>query len=101
MELRDISIDNHKYGGYDFLADQKKKIMSYQANNNEQPDKGQILVYKGKDGNMKLEVRLQDESIWPSINQMAELFSVNKSSISKHLKNIYESDELERGQLLQ
>ncbi len=61
-----------------------------------QKDKGELLVYRGKDGNMKLEVRLQDETIWLTINQMAELFQVDKSGISRHLKNIFESGELQR-----
>ena len=57
--------------------------------------KGELLVYQDKDGEMKLEVRLQNETIWLTINQMAALFGVNKSGISRHLKNIYESGELQ------
>jgi len=53
--------------------------------------RGQFLVYKTEDGHVKIETRLQDETIWLSINQMAELFSVDKSGISRHLKNIFES----------
>ena len=58
--------------------------------------RGQFLVYKTEDGHVKIETRLQDETIWLSINQMAELFSVDKSGISRHLKNIFESGELSR-----
>ncbi len=58
--------------------------------------KGELLIYKGKDGNMKLDVRLQNETMWLSITQMAELFDVDKSGISRHLKNIFESGELKR-----
>lgn len=57
---------------------------------------GQFLVYQGKDGEMKLEVRLQNETIWLTINQMAELFGVDKSGISRHLKNIFDTEELQR-----
>jgi len=60
------------------------------------PGKGQFLVYRGKDGEMKLEVRLQDETIWLTINQMADLFGVDKSGISRHLKNIFDTEELQR-----
>ncbi len=60
------------------------------------PAQGTLLVYRGNDGAMKLEVRLQNETIWLTINQMAELFGVDKSGISRHLKNIFKSAELLR-----
>jgi len=59
-------------------------------------EKGDFLVYPGKNGEMKLEVRLHNESVWLTINQMAELFGVDKSGISRHLKNIFETGELHR-----
>ena len=57
--------------------------------------KGELLVYQGNDGSMKLEVRLQNETIWLTISQMAQLFGIDKSGISRHLKNIYETGELQ------
>lgn len=62
-----------------------------------EPAKGQLLVYRAPDGGMKLEVRLQNETIWMTLNQMVQLFGVDKSGISRHLKNIFESRELDRG----
>jgi len=59
-------------------------------------EKGDFLVYQGKNGEMKLEVRLQNETVWLTINQMAKLFCVDKSGISRHLKNIFETGELQR-----
>ena len=56
----------------------------------------QFLIYQGKNGEVKLDVRLENETIWLSINQMAELFDVDKSGISRHLKNIFKSGELTR-----
>jgi len=56
----------------------------------------QFLIYQASNGDVKLDVRLQDETIWLTINQMAELFGVDKSGISRHLKNIFECDELLR-----
>ena len=58
--------------------------------------RGQFLVFQAEDGSAKLEVRLQGETIWLSINQMAELFCVDKSGISRHLKNVFETGELQR-----
>lgn len=53
----------------------------------------QIILYDG-DGGIKIQVVLEDESVWLTLNQMAELFDRDKSSISKHIKNIFESGEL-------
>lgn len=55
----------------------------------------QILIYQTEDGNTKIEVRMQDETVWLSLNQMAELFQVDKSGVSRHLKNIFETGELQ------
>jgi hypothetical protein len=57
---------------------------------------GEILLYQVDDQGPRLEVRLQDESVWLSLNQMAELFQVDKSGISRHLKNIFDTGELRR-----
>ncbi len=60
------------------------------------PDKGEMLVYQTDDGQVKLDVRLENESLWLSLNQMASLFGVDKSGVSRHLKNIFETGELVR-----
>ena len=62
--------------------------------------RGEIVLYNGADGDLRLEARFHDESIWLSINQMAELFDVDKSGISRHLKNIFESGELNRNSVV-
>jgi len=53
-----------------------------------------ILLYKTPSEEIKLEVLIQNETIWLTQKQIAELFSVNVPAISKHIKNIYESGEL-------
>lgn len=57
-------------------------------------DKGQIILYQTQGGESKIEVRLANESVWLTADKMAELFQRNKSTISRHIKNIYESGEL-------
>lgn len=57
-------------------------------------DKGQIVLFQTEDGQTKIEVQLKDETVWLTIDQMAELFQRNKSTISRHIKNIYEDREL-------
>ena len=59
-------------------------------------DKGQILLYQTPDGESRIEVRLQDETVWLSLDQMAELFQRNKSTISRHIKNVFEEGELQK-----
>lgn len=55
---------------------------------------GEFLLYTTDDGNSQLEVRLIDESIWLSIEQMAELFQRDKSVISRHISNVFGEGEL-------
>ena len=57
-------------------------------------DKGQILLYQTPDGESRIEVRLQGETVWLNQEQMAELFQRNKSTISRHINNAYEEGEL-------
>lgn len=61
-----------------------------------QEDKGQILLYQTPDGESRIEVKLQDETVWLNLDQMAELFQRNKSTISRHIKNVFEEGELEQ-----
>ncbi len=57
-------------------------------------ERGQILLYTTQDGINKIEVKLADETVWLTIDQMAELFQRNKSTISRHVKNIFDEGEL-------
>ena len=59
-------------------------------------DKGQILLYQTPDGETRIEVRLQGETVWLNLDQMAELFQRNKSTISRHIKNVFEEGELKK-----
>ena len=60
------------------------------------PVKTEFLLYKTEDGRVRIQTRLEDETVWLGINQMSELFGVDKSGISRHLKNIFETGELTR-----
>jgi len=59
-------------------------------------ERGEIVIYQADDGSSSLEVRLYDDSLWMSLNQIAALFDRNKSVISRHLNNIFKSGELQR-----
>ena len=56
---------------------------------------GEIILYQAADGTSKIEVTLQNETVWLTLDQMAELFQRNKSTISRHVKNILECGELD------
>jgi len=64
--------------------------------NDMEEDKGQILLYQTPDGESRIEVTLQGETVWLSLDQMAELFQRNKSTISRHIKNVFEEGELDK-----
>ena len=59
--------------------------------------KGQFLVYATEDGRMKIEVRLEGETVWLTKADIAELFQVKPQNITMHLKNIYAEGELDEG----
>ena len=56
----------------------------------------EVILYQSPDGEVKLDVRLERETVWLSLTQIATLFERDKSVISRHLGNIFSSGELER-----
>ena len=63
-------------------------------------NKGEIIIYQTQDGETKLSVNLQDETVWLSLDQIAELFQRDKSTISRHIKNVFEEGELQRNSVV-
>jgi hypothetical protein len=57
---------------------------------------GEIVIYQTEDGQAKLDVKLERETIWLNLDQMATLFGRDKSVISRHLNNVFKSQELLR-----
>jgi len=60
----------------------------------EPPAQGQFLVYPTEDGRVKIDVRLEGETVWLTQGHMAELFQSSKQNVGQHLKNIFEEGEL-------
>lgn len=54
----------------------------------------EIIIYQTQDGQTKIDVRLENETVWLTQNQMAELFQTTKQNESSHIKNIFEEGEL-------
>jgi len=65
-----------------------------QGENNMQSELGEIILYQAEDGSSLVDVRLRNETVWLTLNQMAELFGRDKSVISRHLRNIFQTGEL-------
>lgn len=55
---------------------------------------GEIILFQTEDGQTKVEVRMEGETVWLTLNQLAELFQRDKSVISRHIKNVFEEGEL-------
>ncbi len=60
----------------------------------------QLLIYQSEDGITRLEVQLQEETVWLSQKHMAELFQTSKQNIGQHLKNIFTEDELDENSVV-
>ena len=56
----------------------------------------ELLIYESSDGKIKLDINLENETVWLSLDQMAKLFGRDKSVISRHIKNIFNEGELEQ-----
>lgn len=55
-----------------------------------------ILIYQNQEGNIKIDVRLQEETVWLTQDQMATLFGKARNTITEHIQNVYEEGELEQ-----
>ena len=61
---------------------------------------GDMLIYQTEDGLTKIDVNMQNETVWLSLDQMADLFQRDKSTISRHIKNIFDEGELDRNSVV-
>ncbi|REG74754.1 hypothetical protein [Algoriphagus antarcticus] len=55
-----------------------------------------IEIYQGNDGQTQIEVKFENETTWLTNSQLVELFKSSKANISEHIKNIFESEELDK-----
>ena len=55
----------------------------------------EIIIYQNNDGSMKIDVKLEDDTVWLSQQQMAELFQTSRTNVVEHIKNIYSEGELD------
>ena len=58
--------------------------------------KTELVIFKVQDGNIKLDVKLEDETVWLTQDQMSELFQTTKQNVSLHLNNVFKEGELDK-----
>jgi hypothetical protein len=54
-----------------------------------------IIIYQNQEGNIKIDVRLEEDTVWFTQAQLCHLFQKSKATISEHIKNVYEENELD------
>lgn len=64
-------------------------------------EKNNVIIYQSEDGKTKIGVKLEEETVWLSQQQMAELFNTSRSNIIEHINNIYAEEELSKNSTCQ
>ena len=64
-------------------------------NKDDREHKGEIIIYKAKDGQTAIDVRLQDDTVWLTQDEMARLFKRERTVITKHINNVFATGELD------
>ena len=59
-------------------------------------NQGEIIIYQSEDGLTHIDVKIEDETVWLTLDQMADLFDRDKSTISRHIIIVFEEGELQR-----
>ena len=62
--------------------------------NEDNPSTGDILIYQSEDGRTHIDVRMEQETVWLTQQQMAELFQTSRTNVVEHIQHIYEDGEL-------
>ena len=65
------------------------------TNTESKDNKGEIAIYQSKDGQTKIDVRFEDETVWLTQQQMAQLYQSSRTNIVEHIRHIYEEGELD------
>ena len=63
-------------------------------------NKGEIIIYQTEDGVTKVNVRIEGETVWLSLNEICELFQRDKSVISRHIKNVFDEGEIDKNSVV-
>ena len=64
-------------------------------NISQNPGNGDILIYQSEDGRTHIDVRMEQDTVWLTQQQLCELYQTSKSNVSEHIKHIFEDGELD------
>jgi len=73
-----------------------QKVQLYNMNEKPIGNRGEIIIYRAEDNTVQLDVRMENETVWLNLNQMAMLFDRDKSVISRHIRDVYKECELSK-----
>ena len=59
-----------------------------------------IIIYQSEDGNTRIEVKLENETVWLTQQQLCDLYQTSKSNISEHIKHIFDEGELDENSVV-
>ena len=68
--------------------------------NDIEKNNGEIIIYQSEDGKIRLDVRLEEKTVWLTIDQMAELYGKARSTINEHILNAYKEKEIEEAKTM-
>lgn len=60
-----------------------------------EPNKSNIIIYQTEDGQTRIEVRMEEETVWLSQQQLSDLYQTSRTNVVEHIKHIYEERELD------
>ena len=63
-------------------------------------NQSEIIIYQTEDGQTKIDVRMENETVWLSLDKMAQLFQRDKSTVSRHIRNVFEEGELDQNSVV-
>jgi len=64
--------------------------------NNIEKNNGEIIIYQSEDGKIRLDVRLEEKTVWLTQGQIAQLYGKGRSTITEHISNVFKEGELEK-----
>ena len=73
-----------------------QKVQLYNMNEKPIENRGEIIIYRAQDNMVQLDVRMENETVWLSAAQMAQLFGKEESNIRRHIINVFRDEEVER-----
>ncbi|MDR0725023.1 MAG: virulence RhuM family protein, partial [Prevotellaceae bacterium] len=63
-------------------------------------NQSEIIIYQTEDGQTKIDVRMENETVWLPLDKMAQLFQRDKSTVSRHIRNVFEEGELDQNSVV-